>query len=193
MRSNDDECVPVPLDVGFTVSEDGFSSASTSLLKTFINEFPIGVTWDVISVDALDRKRKSLGPDQDFAFVVNLDRSHQSGSHFVAIYKKGQELFYLDPLKLNCFRWPDVPKFIRSFPDSRCWQLKKPVQDPKSWFCGYFALFYIYAIYNETAALDFIPLSTQALQLNNCRVLKNLGKVMNFYWEKKDRRFKNNV
>ena len=171
--------------VGEEPSELGFDATSSDFLKTFLEAFPINDTWDVIPCDALKSKKESLTPGQDFAFIINLDRSHEEGSHFVVLYKKGENLFYLDPLKLNCFRWPDIPEFIRAFDDLKCWQLSKPVQSRKSWYCGFFALNYIYSINEETSQIDFVPLSTYALRLNNCRVLNNLGRVMEFYWKKK--------
>lgn len=174
-------------DVGEEPSELGFDAVSSDFIESFLEAFPIKIKCSVVPCDKLKglarRYRKNEWKD-DFALVVNLDRSHQPGSHFVGIYKKGKQLFYLDPLKLSYFRYSDIPDFLRCFEHLECWQLEKAVQSDRSWFCGFFVLMFFYALNEETSGLDYTPLTYGALQLNNRRILRNLGRVAAYFGQK---------
>lgn len=77
------------------------------------------------------------------AYVINLDRHDEEGSHWVACYfsGKGGEAEYFDPYGLppNC---PEIAQFIKTNSRRHKWN-RRVLQSPLSKTCGLYAIYFV--------------------------------------------------
>ena len=150
---------------------------SNFFLQAFLKTYPLSCTSAVLSSDELKTQRKR----DHFCYIVNHDPSYKEGSHFSTIIKKGNNLYYLDPLKLQTFDYAHIPLFLESFKECHYYELSAPIQAANSTFCGLFSLFFCYAAENALADLPFKPFYKTKLLENHCVVLHNLALVLDYY------------
>ena len=80
-------------------------------------------------------------------FIVNIDSSDQSGSHWIAvgIYKDMIEIF--DPLGFKIFKWSRIPckllQFLHRLVGTRTLKISKRIQSSNSNLCGFYCIFYV--------------------------------------------------
>ena len=91
-------------------------------------------------VYASDKIPHELISRESFSICLNLDKSTESGSHWVVVLKKGTQLFYIDSLGLGVYN-NDIHQFLKLF--------KGPIlindtsiQSTSSPCCGFYAIFF---------------------------------------------------
>ena len=99
-------------------------------------------------------------------FIVNIDSSKMTGSHWLAlgIFRNRIEIF--DPLGFNFFNWSRVPcslfKLLHRLSQSRKILISKRIQADDSVLCAFFCIFY--CIFRRT--VPFSKLCRPFKQLN---------------------------
>ena len=77
-----------------------------------------------------------------YSLIVNLAKSHEPGTHFVAIFIKKGVAFYFDPVGMPCINF-DILNYFKS----NSLQLKtNPIQFQAitSFFCGYYCMLFVF-------------------------------------------------
>lgn len=79
--------------------------------------------------------------------IVNIDESHEKGSHWIALGISKFEVEIFDSLGFNSERWgkfsPYLIKFLNRFYSTHKFRIAPVMQSPFSGSCGLFAAFYI--------------------------------------------------
>ena len=80
-------------------------------------------------------------------FVVNLDLSSQSGSHWIGIYITKDTLEIYDSLGMKTNYWKHFPKFllrfVKQFSKSHRIFVTPELQNPNSGFCGLYCYYFL--------------------------------------------------
>ena len=162
--------------------EEEEESTSDFFISTFLHDFPVSSVWRVLSADEL---LPYHGLQEDFSFIINLSIQSEPGTHFVVAARRGDNIYYLDSLKLGFFLTDHIPQFLTSF-KSHCTlhTLKYAVQHLDSWYCGFFATNFVYMLNPETAHLPYAIFKDTDLLENDCLVINNLMLVLKHYWNK---------
>ena len=74
---------------------------SSGLSNHFIDKIMYSVSSWYKGTYSSDNFPKHLKPP--YSIILNLSRSNQLGSHFIAIIEKENEIIYFDPFGLECF------------------------------------------------------------------------------------------
>ena len=82
--------------------------------------------------------------------ILNIDESHQPGSHFVVIIRDGKKVLYFDSLALqhnfNLIKTP-LYEIKRSIENCNFWVNHKQIQNMDSNSCGYYCIWFILKYY----------------------------------------------
>ena len=80
-------------------------------------------------------------------FIVNIDSSDKSGSHWISIGVYKDEIEIFDPLGFKIFKWSRIPckllQFLHRLVGSRKLRISKRIQSSNSNLCGYYCIFYV--------------------------------------------------
>ena len=107
--------------------------------------------------------------------IVNLDKSTQPGTHWLAlgIFPNLIEIF--DPLGFDIFSWPSLPHGLLSFLHKLSFRKKVKViprlQSKKSTLCGLFCVFYI-MLRSKISLSSIIGYFSSALVSNDRKLLR---------------------
>ena len=124
-----------------------------------------------------DRIPPSLTREKKWSIICNLSRSADEGTHFVALIREDQELYYFDPLQLDEHPNQDIASFLRSCSGvEKLYQLTEPLQDEESFYCGFFCIFIvIFAERRDTPVLTFSKIH---LTDNDSIVVENIARLL---------------
>ena len=78
-----------------------------------------------------------------FSVIFNLSKHDENGTHFVAILKKNNDIFYFDSFGKNCYN-EFILKFINSLSNTYYFN-NFQIQNQSSIFCGIFCLGFLLA------------------------------------------------
>ena len=176
-------------------------AASNWFLEALLKSFPPSreVELQILSSNELlphqQRRRQEQQQQQQqkggkerpfFAYIVNLSRTDEAGTHFVLLLHAPKHpgiLFYLDPLALYHDPGP-FRLFLEREQEGesvkQVQRLKAPLQDKRSWACGYFCLYFIYLgclSDRKLTQLNLFPLKHEARRKNDCLLMQNLARV----------------
>lgn len=148
------------------------NATSNLFLIDFLNRFEWKHFIGVFSSNSIP---PNLHQERDFTIICNLSRLGEPGTHFISIIKRGNSLMYLDPLAMYITLNNDLTNFIESCNCENILKFIHPIQDPTSWYCGYFSL-YFSLYFNETLPYhnELTPFDVNNLKLNDCICLHNL-------------------
>ena len=73
------------------------------------------------------------------SIVINLDDSDGSGTHWLALIKKNNQLFYYDPFGVEHID-PEILNFIKKHKNNKAFLSKEQNQNITSVKCGYYCL-----------------------------------------------------
>ena len=80
-------------------------------------------------------------------FIVNVDSSDSSGSHWIAVHLTKTTIEIFDPLGFQFHLWSRVPckllSFINLYSTNRKLLISNRVQSTSSMLCGFYCLFYV--------------------------------------------------
>ena len=109
-----------------------------------------------------------------FFAVVNLDKSNQPGSHWIALRIDRKTVEVFDPAGFQLFKWPRIPCSLLSFLHrktvSRKLLFAPPIQHTKSTLCGFYCIFYI-IMRQHYSLSDISSLFSSDLSKNDRRLL----------------------
>ena len=107
-------------------------------------------------------------------FIVNLDRKHMNGSHWVAIGLFTNKLEIFDPLGFDILAWPkiscDLLNFVHKFSFSRRILISRRIQSNQSDLCGLYCIYYVMSRQNHSF-LKLQSLFSSRLRLNDSILL----------------------
>jgi hypothetical protein len=88
-------------------------------------------------------KDELKGNTKNGSYIINLENSNQSGSHWVALFKKSNQYYYADS-----FGTPPPQTLIdnTSINNNNLLFMDKQIQDIKSTRCGFYALYFLYCM-----------------------------------------------
>ena len=98
--------------------------------------------------------RNSLPKLKNGEYVVNLDHSRNTGTHWIVIFMKNNEVIYFDSFGVEY-----IPKEIIKFIGNK--NIKSNIfriQDDHSIMCGYFCILFIEYVLNNKTLTDFTNL-----------------------------------
>ena len=93
-----------------------------------------------------------------FSFVVNIDKSNQSGSHWIAINISNNQIYIFDSLGTITLTKPKfIFKFLSSFRTTHQFYVTPQLQNPTYYTCGFYCLYFLIACqffsFNESLSL----------------------------------------
>ena len=106
------------------------------------------------------------------AYVINLDEYENTGTHWVSLFVKANEVIYLD-----IFGVEHIPKEINKFIDNK--KIKASIfriQAYNSIMCGYFCIEFISYMLKGKTLLDYTNLFSPNDFKKNDRVIKRIFK-----------------
>lgn len=134
------------------------------------------------NVYACDDIPSSLRNKKTFSIIVNLSKSHEPGTHWVAIFKDKDRLIYYDPIG-----FPLVNKYIKDFLQSfkQNWEYNLfEYQCIQSKLCGFFVILFVLLMEQNMTFTKFKNLFSKKCKYNNEKVinlLKYTIKKLYFY------------
>ena len=149
------------------------SATSNLFIREILNRFPWSGRFGVFASDRIPKDSKH---DENFWFIINLSPSTARGTHYIALIKKKNVLLYIDPLGLYIELNSHISTFVKSTNVTEVVRINNPIQHPKSWYCGYFCLFFVLYFNEEIKRPDEIcSFVDKNLKKNDCIVLHNLS------------------
>ena len=103
--------------------------------------------------------RNSLSKLKKGAYVINLDHSKNTGTHWVVIFAKEDEVIYFDSFGVEYIPEEIMQKIEHSSLGNK--NIKTSIfriQDNKSIMCGYFCILFIEYMLNDKILTDFTNL-----------------------------------
>ena len=150
-------------------------STTNAFLLEMLNLFP----WsESCGVYASNEMPASLSCQERFSIICNLSRADQPGTHYVSIIRRGDSILYLDPLALYMELNNDITQFINNCNVSEVIKLDKALQHPKSWFCGYFTLFFLLHFNPRISIREVEKFDVNNLRSNDCICLNNIAEYI---------------
>jgi len=109
----------------------------------------------------------------NFSIIFNTDKHTESGSHFIAIVRDKEKLFYFDPFGKKCNN-KDIKKFINHNLKGRAYIYNSQrLQNDKSLFCGLFCITFLLSQNKKISFSDYLSnFSKQKTLLNDVIVTK---------------------
>lgn len=106
------------------------------------------------------------------SIIFNLSPHYEKGSHFVAVLKKHNSIYYFDSFGKPCSN-KDITKFFRKF-KGKIYYNSKTIQHENSFLCGFFCLaFLIFCQRNKKPMHVFIKYFNQKnLSINDTLVIR---------------------
>lgn len=155
------------------MTEIKLSNATSNIfLEDLLNRFK----WtDFCGVFSSDSIPTHLCEHKNFFIISNISSSKEKGTHFVSIIKKNNIILYLDPLALYINLNEDIDIFIARCKCEKIVKLRQPIQHIKSWYCGYFTVFFL-LFFNDTLNCHdkLTAFEKNELLKNDCICLNNL-------------------
>jgi len=104
------------------------------------------------------------------SFVVNLDLSTQSGSHWIGIFILEDSIEIYDSLAMNSKYWKYYPnfllKFLRQFSKTHRYFITPKLQSPNSNMCGLYCIYFLLYRRSQTFT-NCLSIFTSDLILND--------------------------
>ena len=100
--------------------------------------------------------RNNLPKLKNGAYVINLDHSENTGTHWIVIFMKNNEVIYFDSFGVEY-----IPKEIMKRIENSFKNIKSNIfriQDNNSIMCGYFCILFIEYMFNNKTLTDFTNL-----------------------------------
>lgn len=99
---------------------------------------------DCLAEDEIDSTAIQSFPSY---FIVNIDSSDKSGSHWISLGIYRDEIEIFDPLGFKIFKWSSIPcellQFLHRLVGSRKLKISKRIQSSNSNLCGFYCIFYV--------------------------------------------------
>ena len=112
-----------------------------------------------------------------FSVIFNESKHDETGTHFVCVYAKKNDIFYFDSLGLKCEN-----KYILKFLEKsqrNIIDVNKQIQSFDSIFCGYFCLSYIlFMCLNKNLSSYFNMFNMENLKINDKIVTELIIKLL---------------
>lgn len=86
------------------------------------------------------------------SIIFNLSPHYEKGSHFVAILKKNNSIFYFDSFGKTCSN-KDIKNFLRKF-NGNIYFNSKTIQHKNSFLCGFFCLAFLICCQKNNSSLN---------------------------------------
>lgn len=118
----------------------------------------------------------SFLPRPNNTCIINLSRTYERGSHFVAMAIKNNELVYFDPLGLDIFQ-PDLLAFVLNHPLNLMY-IQQQIQPLDSHLCGLYCMLFCFTNHflNVSEFIEFF--SKTDLNINDIYVIELLCKFI---------------
>ena len=103
--------------------------------------------------------RNNLPKSKNGAYVINLDHSENTGTHWVVIFLKEDEVIYFDSFGVEYIPKEIMEKIEHSFLGNK--NIKTSIfriQDYNSIMCGYFCILFFEYMLNNKSLTDFTNL-----------------------------------
>ena len=112
--------------------------------------------------------RNNLPKLKNGAYVINLDHSENTGTHWIVIFMKNNEVIYFDNFGVEY-----IPKeMIKSIGNKNIKSNIFRIQDNNSIMCGYFCILFIEYILNNKTLTNFTNLFSPRDFKKNDEILK---------------------
>ena len=98
--------------------------------------------------------RNNLSKIKNGAYVINLDKYENIGTHWIALYVKNNEFIYFDSFSVEYIS-KEIQKFIGNKNTRTNIFI---IQDYKSIMCGYFCILFIDFMFKGKSLIDFTNL-----------------------------------
>ena len=116
--------------------------------------------------------RNNLQKFKKGAYVINLDHSENTGTHWVVIFMKKDEVIYFDSF---CDEY--IPKeLMGKIKNKNIKTSISRIQDNNSIMCGYFCILFIEYMLNNKTLTDFTNLFSPWDFKKNDEIIKNFFK-----------------
>ena len=116
---------------------------------------------------------------KNFSYIINLDNSKYSGSHYVAVIIKGNSVWYFDSIGLppGLSMNSNILKRLNKTRKYILWS-KKPIQGNNSLYSGYYCISFLVKCAHEKAKYsDFVRLYKGRRHARNEKVCKAIIKI----------------
>ena len=150
------------------------NATSNIFLYDCMKRFSWSCFWGVFSSNDIPTQ---LHATSEFNIICNLSRKEEQGTHFIALIRKNNVLMYLDPLALYIELNDDISQFISLCNCSEVIKLTTPVQHWKSWYCGYFCLFFVLYYSDNIVCTKLKQFENENIRKNDCICLHNLSHI----------------
>jgi hypothetical protein len=132
--------------------------------KNFIGVFPCNI-------------HPKLRNNQKFSLIFNESKHDESGTHFVAVFYDCKNVYYFDPLGLQCEN-DYILRFLSSF-NKTITQNKTQIQSYNSIYCGYFCLAFVIFMTKQNNLNKFLHIfNVNNLKLNDEIVVEFLINIL---------------
>ena len=107
----------------------------------------------------------------DVSFICNLSKTHEKGTHFVAVYISEKQIIYFDPLGIECYV-SSIFEYLQLYQKDLLQSLVT-IQHPFSYHCGYFCIGFIFALNNKQSLLWYQNLFFKKKLYKNDKIICN--------------------
>ena len=111
----------------------------------------------------------SLKSKDKFSIIVNLSKSNERGTHWVAIFKDKDKLIYYDPIGFPLIN-PHIKAFLECIKQDYQYNLFE-YQCMKSKFCGFFTILFSILMEQDMTFKQYQSLFSKNCKDNNKRVI----------------------
>lgn len=129
----------------------------------------IGLNVKVIMKDQLK------GTIKNGNFIINLQNSNQSGSHWTALYVSNGKFYYSDSFGVPI---PETLITNTNINNDNLFFNTNQIQDMKSQRCGFFALYFLYIMNQSNNIMDNLKTYIETFNLKNFKqndtIIKNI-------------------
>lgn len=121
--------------------------------------------------------------EDNTSLIINFDKVHEPGSHFVAVYRKNNnKVIYFDPLKLGVMPI-DIARYLNRF--THVFDFSTQLQSDNSTYCGFFCILFILCLLVGEKYWKSICLNMKlGRKYNDEKCIKLICKTVKMYSEK---------
>jgi len=138
--------------------------------KLFDNNF-----LGVYPSDVTPKSRKLL-----WSIIFNLSPHDEEGSHFIAITRRNNKLFYFDSFGSKCTN-KNLLEFMKQYKLPIEYNQTK-IQDDSSSLCGYYCLYFLHEYFKKNKSCKEIiskfDYQSEKLKTNDLKLLKFILKII---------------
>lgn len=115
---------------------------------------------------------KLFSTKKNTSVIFNLSKSNESGTHFIAIFKKGKKIYYFDSFGEIC-KNKNILKFLKLHTNTIYCNVKK-IQSLTSNFCGLYCLSFLIVCQKNNKPFSYFLKQFKPIYKKNDKIALNI-------------------